>query len=144
MTGIGNVLAEWIDNGTTPKHADVTGINVNRFHRNQSNPLYRAKRVGESLGNTYKLHYPNHSNHTCRGVKRSPFHDRLKQRNAFFRDVSGWESPSWYAPNGLAPIVDKEGFGRESWFAYWKAEHEACRQDVTIFDMSFMAKLLGE
>ena len=74
-----------------------------------------------------------------RGSKRSPLHDRLADENAFFRDVSGWESPSWYSPSG-PPIVERQSFGRENWFPYWAEEHHACRNNVALFEMSFMSK----
>ena len=93
------------------------------------------------MGNTYRLHYPDHNPETCRGIKKSVLHDRLKNRKAYFRDVSGWESPSWYAI-GSDPIVEKESFERENWFPFWGAEHRACRESVALFDMSFMSKFL--
>lgn len=140
--GIGKILAEWIHKGHAPNDVDVTGINIDRFHKYQSNLEYRTQRTGEALGNTYKVHYPNHMPKTCRGAKQSPFHERLRDANAYFRDVSGWESPAWYAPAGIEPIVEKESFGRENWFPYWEAEHLACRESVVLFDMSFMSKFL--
>ena len=76
-------------------------------------------------------------------------HDRLAARNAYFRDVSGWESPSWYAP--ISPSSDdgscvgdyppaevlarRQSFGREDWFVHWSDEHNACRNEVALFDM---------
>lgn len=45
--------------------------------------------------------------HTARNVKRSPLHERLVAANAYLRDVSGWESPGWYAPAGVKPEVDE-------------------------------------
>jgi 4-methylaminobutanoate oxidase (formaldehyde-forming) len=142
--GIGKILAEWIHNKHAPHDMDVTGINMNRFHKYQSNLEYRKLRTGEALGNTYKLHYPDHMPKTCRGAKVSPIHARLQHANAYFRDVSGWESPAWYAPPGVNPLeyVEKESFGRENWFPYWKSEHTACREAVALFDMSFMSKFL--
>eukprot|EP00957_Ditylum_brightwellii_P046556 3532738-Ditylum_brightwellii.AAC.1 len=101
--GVGKLLAEWILGKQAPSDIDVTGININRFHSYQRNPSYRENRVGETLGETYKIHYPDHSPHTCRNAKQSVLHDRLKKQNAYFRDVSGWESPAWYAPSGEEP-----------------------------------------
>lgn len=138
--GIGKVLAAWIQQGKPPSGVDVTGININRFHKYQSTPRYRSERVGEALGNTYRIRYPDHSPTTCRGAKKSVLHDRLAERNAYFRDVSGWESPAWYAPAGTKPVVERESFGRENWFEYWAEEHRACREGVALFDMSFMSK----
>ena len=138
--GMGLLLARWIKERHAPDDIDVTGINVNRFHRHQSNPAFRKNRVSESLGNTYKVHYPDHQLQTCRNIKRSPLHNRLVAQGAYFRDVSGWESPAWYAGKGVTPVVEQESFGRESWFPHWAAEHRNCREDVALFDMSFMSK----
>ena len=138
--GLGRVLAHWILNGTAD--VDITGMNIDRFHSYQCNPEYRRSRALESLGLVYKCHYPNRSLETARGAKKSPFHDRLAALGAYFRDVSGWESPGWYAPGGKKPEVDKLSWGRENWFPWWEEEHRACREGVIAMDMSFMAKFL--
>jgi 4-methylaminobutanoate oxidase (formaldehyde-forming) len=98
--------------------------------------------VTEALGNTYRLLYPDHQPHTCRGAKKSVLHDRLIAQNAYFKNVSGWESPNWYAPEGVQPTIHSESFGRPPWFSFWEAEHKACREGVALFDMSFMSKFL--
>jgi 4-methylaminobutanoate oxidase (formaldehyde-forming) len=79
---------------------------------------------------------------TARGAKLSPIHHRLEAQRAYFRDVSGWENPGWYAPEGVEPTVDELSWGRQNWFPYWEAEHHAARTDVILMDMSFMAKFL--
>ncbi|KAL9184902.1 hypothetical protein ACHAXT_002679 [Thalassiosira profunda] len=138
--GIGRIVAQWVRDGRAPSNVDVTGIAPSRFHRYQNTPNYRAKRAGETLGNTYKVHYPDKQPTTCRGVKRSALHDRLAGQNAHFRDVSGWESPSWYAPDAEQAKIEQHSFRREHWFPYWEAEHRSCRERVALFDMSFMSK----
>jgi 4-methylaminobutanoate oxidase (formaldehyde-forming) len=138
--GLGRVLAHWILNGRPD--VDVTGINIDRFHPYQCNPEYRRQRAYESLGQVYQCHYPDKLPETARGAKRSPFHDRLEARGAYFRDVSGWESPAWYAPEGQEAKVERLSWGRQNWFPWWKAEHEACREGVILMDMSFMGKFL--
>jgi 4-methylaminobutanoate oxidase (formaldehyde-forming) len=138
--GLGRVLAHWILNGTAD--VDITGMNIDRFQPYQCNPEYRKNRALESLGMVYRCHYPNRSPQTARDAKKSPFHDRLAARGAYFRDVSGWESPDWYAPEGHKPDVEKLSWGRENWFDWWQAEHKACREGVIAMDMSFMAKFL--
>jgi 4-methylaminobutanoate oxidase (formaldehyde-forming) len=138
--GIGRVLAHWILNGSAD--VDITAMNIDRFHAYQCNPDYRRKRALESLGMVYKCHYPNRSPQTARGARKSPFHDRLVTQRAYFKDVSGWESPDWYAPEGFEPQIDKLSWGRQNWFPWWQAEHRACREGVIAMDMSFMAKFL--
>ena len=138
--GLGQVLAHWIVHGTP--EVDITGFNIDRLHWYQNNPEYRRQRTVESLGLVYKHHYPTRSPETARDVKKSPFHDRLKAQGAYFRDVSGWEGTDWYAPPGVEPKVETLSWGRQSWFPYWKAEHEAAREGVILMDMTFMGKFL--
>jgi 4-methylaminobutanoate oxidase (formaldehyde-forming) len=138
--GLGRVVAHWILNGTAD--VDVTGMNIDRFQSYQCNPDYRRQRALESLGMVYRCHYPTRSPQTARGAKKSPFHDRLAALGAYFRDVSGWESPDWYAPEGHEPKVDKLSWSRQNWFPWWAEEHRACREGVIAMDMTFMAKFL--
>jgi 4-methylaminobutanoate oxidase (formaldehyde-forming) len=126
--GYGRVMAHWILNGRPD--VDVTGINIDRFHRYQCNPEYRRQRALESLGLVYACHYPDRQPRTARGARKSPFHDRLAAKGAHFRDVSGWECPG--------PLT----WGRPDWFPWWEAEHRACREGVIAMDMSFMGKFL--
>jgi len=140
--GIGRTLARWIRDGHPPLDVDVTGININRFHSFQSNPSYRKERSGEALGHTYKCHYPDLQYKTCRNAKQSIFHERLIAQGAYMKDVSGWESPGWYYGTDSDQKPIQHSFGRESWFPLWEAEHNACRENAALFDMSFMSKFL--
>ena len=138
--GLGRLLANWIVTGYPD--ADITCMNIDRLHPYQNNPEYRRARAVESLGMVYKCHYPNRPHVTARNAKRSPFHDRLAAQGAYFRDVSGWESPDWYAPKGEEPKIKKLSWGRQNWFPWWESEHKACREGVIIMDMTFMSKFL--
>ncbi|MBK8938731.1 MAG: GcvT family protein [Polyangiaceae bacterium] len=138
--GLGRVMAHWIINGRPD--VDITGMNIDRLHTYQANPEYRRTRTVESLGMVYQCHYPTRSMMTARGAKLSPVHERLASQRAYFKDVSGWESPDWYAPDGVEPKVERLSWGRQNWFPYWKAEHEATREGVILMDMSFMAKFV--
>jgi heterotetrameric sarcosine oxidase gamma subunit len=136
--GIGRVVAHWIAAGRPD--VDVTGINIDRLHRYQANPAYRATRTVESLGMVYETHYPGRPMRTARGAKLSPVHQRLVAQRAYFRDVSGWEGADWYAPEGAEPVPGELSWGRPGWFGYWAAEHHAARTGVILMDMAFMAK----
>jgi glycine cleavage system aminomethyltransferase T/glycine/D-amino acid oxidase-like deaminating enzyme len=138
--GLGRVLAHWILNGRPD--VDVTGFNIDRLHAYQANPDYRRTRTVESLGMVYQCHYPTRSMTTARGAKRSALYDRLSDRGAYFKDVSGWEGADWYAPAGMRPDPGPLSWGRSSWFSRWAEEHTAAREDVIVMDMSFMAKFL--
>jgi 4-methylaminobutanoate oxidase (formaldehyde-forming) len=138
--GIGRAMAQWIVDGRPD--IDVTGMNIDRLHRYQGNPQYRAARTVESLGMVYACHYPGKSMQTARNAKLSPLHVPLAKERAYFKDVSGWESPDWYAPDGVAPVIEKLTWGRQNWFPSWAAEHHAARNGVILMDMSFMSKFL--
>ena len=74
----------------------------------------------------YATHYPGRSMRTARGAKLSPVHQRLVARNAFFRDVSGWEGADWYAPEGSlppgeAPTAGELSWGRQDWHEIGRA-----------------------
>src|SRR6516164_2295452 len=136
--GIGRVVAHWIAEGRPD--IDVTAINIDRLHRYQANPEYRATRTVESLGLVYATHYPGRSMTTARGAKVSPVHHWLVAQRAYFKDVSGWEGADWYAPEGAEPEQGPLSWGRPDWFGYWAAEHDAARTGVILMDMAFMAK----
>jgi glycine cleavage system aminomethyltransferase T/glycine/D-amino acid oxidase-like deaminating enzyme len=138
--GLGRVMAHWIINGRPD--VDVTGMNIDRLHTYQANPEYRKTRTVESLGMVYQCHYPTRSMMTARGAKKSAIYDRLAAHGAYFRDVSGWEGADWYVPHGATPNMENLSWGRQEWFPYWKAEHDAARSGVILMDMSFMAKFL--
>ena len=111
--GIGRVIAHWIAEGRPG--IDVTAMNIDRLHRYQANPEYRATRTVESLGMVYETHYPGRPMRTARGAKVSPIHQRLVAQRAYFRDVSGWEGADWYAPEGAVPEGAAPQAGRLSW-----------------------------
>jgi 4-methylaminobutanoate oxidase (formaldehyde-forming) len=136
--GLGRVVANWIVTGTPD--VDVTGFNIDRLHAYQANPEYRRQRTIESLGLVYKCHYPTMSLGTARGVRKSPFHERLAAAGAYFKEVSGWESPDWFGEPGSEPDPGPLSWGRQTWFPRWEAEHHAARQSVVVMDMSFMGK----
>lgn len=140
--GIGRALAHWIVHGRAD--IDVTGFNIDRLHKYQSNPQYRRSRSVEALGMVYECHYPGRQMTSARGARRSPLHDRLVGQGAYFKDVSGWEVPDWYAPPGVAPVAPAPSWRwqEQEWFSYWKAEHAAARNGVVLMDMSFMAKFM--
>ena len=136
--GIGRVLARWIVDGRPD--VDVTGFHIDRLRPFQAEAEYLRARTAESLGMVYRHHYPYRDPETARNVKLSPLHPRLVARGAYFREVSGWEVPDWYAPRGMEPKVERHSWGRENWFPYWEDEHRAAREGVVLMDMSFMSK----
>jgi 4-methylaminobutanoate oxidase (formaldehyde-forming) len=138
--GIGRLIASWIVDGLPD--VDVAELHIDRFQRHQTNRDYRRDRTREIVGEMYKVHFPNDSFETARGVKRHVLHDRLAAAGAFFVQSAGWEIADWYAPAGHEARVEAYSWGRQNWFPFAAEEHRACREDVALMDMSFMSKFI--
>ena len=138
--GTGKVLAHWIVDGIAP--IDVTGINVNRFTRNEATRAFRRDRGPELLGKMFGQHYHNESFTTARDVKRSVLHDRLKAAGAYFTESHSWELPDWFAPTPQQARIETYSWLRQTWFDWHAEEHRAAREDVVVIDMSSMSKFL--
>ncbi len=136
--GIGRLVAEWMIQGRPDM--DVTELNIDRFQSFHENRAFRKDRSTEIVGEMYKLHFPNKSPETARGIRRHVLHDRLTAAGACFVQSAGWEIADWYAPQGTPAEVEAYTFGRQSSFEHVGAEHRACREAVIAMDMSFMSK----
>src|SRR4051794_26606910 len=139
--GAGKVLAEWIRDRRMP--VDLTDVDVRRLHPFQGNRTYLRDRTTETLGLLYAMHWPYRQYVTARGVRRSPFHDRLVAAGAVMGETAGWERPNWYAPPGVATEY-RYSWGRQNWFERTAAECRAVRDSVALFDQSSFAKFLVE
>lgn len=135
--GIGKVLAEWIRDGHAPM--DLWEVDIRRNIPFQTNRRYLHDRVKETLGLLYATHWPNHQNESARGVRRSPFYDRLVEKGACHGVGFGWERPNWYAPMGVEAKYEYS-YGRENWFEYSANEHRSVRENVALFDQTSFAK----
>lgn len=135
--GIGHVLAAWIRDGHPPM--DLWEVDVRRNLPFQTNRRYLHDRVGESLGLLYAMHWPHRQYETGRGVRRSPFYDRLVGAGAVHGSAFGWERPNWFAPDGVEPRYTYS-YGRANWFGHAGEEHRAVREDVAMFDQTSFAK----
>ena len=137
--GAGKVLAEWIVDGRPPM--DLWDVDIRRAQPFQTNRRYLHDRSVESLGLLYAMHWPFRQVETARGVRRSPFHDRLVNLGACHGENGGWERPNWFAPEGVDPKYEYT-YGRQNWFEHSAAEHRACRENAALFDQTSLAKIL--
>jgi 4-methylaminobutanoate oxidase (formaldehyde-forming) len=86
------------------------------------------------------MHWPNLQPVTARGVRRSPLYDRLAAAGACFGELTQWERPMWFAPEGIEPAYGYS-FGRQNWFPHAAEEHRDAREAVALFDLSAFAKI---
>jgi 4-methylaminobutanoate oxidase (formaldehyde-forming) len=137
--GAGRVVADWIVDGHPPM--DLWEVDIRRFMPFQNNRRYLHDRTTETLGLLYDMHWPFRQVETARGVRRTPFHDRVAARGACFGELVGWERANWYAPPGVEPRYEYS-YGRQNWFRYSAEEHRAVREGVGIFDQTSFGKIL--
>ncbi|MEQ9487969.1 MAG: FAD-dependent oxidoreductase [Alphaproteobacteria bacterium] len=134
---IGRLLSEWVVDGVAS--LDVSDSLVSRNLPFQAGQQFLYDRSIETVGVFNDIHWPYKQLKSARGARRSPFHQMLSDNHAFFGDTMGWERPLWFAPSAKKVCVDYS-FGRQNWFEYSAAEHNAVRNDVGLMDYSPFAK----
>jgi 4-methylaminobutanoate oxidase (formaldehyde-forming) len=137
--GVGMALAHWIVEGHPP--FDMWEVDIRRIVPHQNEKNFLVERTSEALGLLYAMHWPYRQYETARGIRRTPLYARLKELNACFGEVAGWERPNWFAPAGVEPKY-RYSFKRQNWFPYCAAECKATRENVALFDQSTFAKFL--
>ncbi|RED14025.1 GcvT family protein [Pontivivens insulae] len=139
--GAGMALAHWMDTGLPP--FDIGDVDIARMQPFQRNKRYLKERVSETLGLLYADHFPYRQKATSRGIRRSPLHNLLAENGAVFGEFAGWERANWFANEGQEREY-RYDWGRQNWFDNQKAEHDAIRNGVGLYDMSSFGKIKVE
>ncbi len=139
--GVGKVLADWIRDGHPP--VELVDVDVRRTVPFQTNKKYLHDRTTETLGAMYNMHWPNLQMETARGVRRSPFHDRLLAKGAWMTEMNGFERPGFIARSGVNQNVEYS-YHKPSWFNDVGRECRNVAANVSIFDLSCYVKYLLE
>jgi glycine cleavage system aminomethyltransferase T/glycine/D-amino acid oxidase-like deaminating enzyme len=139
--GVGRVLADWIRDRHPPM--DLADVDVRRMAAFQNNKTYLRDRTTETLGLLYAMHWPNYQVTTSRGIRKTPFHDRLEKAGAAWGETAGWERPMFFASKAEDRVFDYS-YGRPGWFDAVGAECRATRDGVALYDQSSFAKFRVE
>ena len=139
--GVGKVMAQWTANRRPP--IDLWEVDVRRFASFQNEPDYLVDRTSESLGLLYAMHWPFFQPTSARRQRLSPIHEQLAAQGAVFGELAGWERPNWFASPGQARQYEYS-YGKQNWFEQSRAEHQAVRNEVALFDQTSFAKYLVE
>jgi len=135
--GVGRSLAAWIRDGHPP--FELADVDVRRMQPFQTNKSYLHDRTTETLGLLFDMHWPYRQFETARGVRRSPFHDRLSDAGAWMTEAAGWERPGFFWREGEAREIGYS-FGCQSWFDNVAAECRNTTEAVSMFDQSSFTK----
>jgi glycine cleavage system T protein len=138
--GVGSIVSELLTTGNSTQ--DITGLTIARTRPHQATRQFLGARIPKSLGYTFTFAPLPHWHHkTARNMRRLALHDRYVALGAYFHDLSGWEMPFWFSPDGPAPAVEYT-YDRQPWHALSAREHHATRTAAGLFDKSFMGKFV--
>jgi glycine cleavage system aminomethyltransferase T/glycine/D-amino acid oxidase-like deaminating enzyme len=139
--GAGQALAQWMEDGQKP--FDLGDVDISRMAPFQGNKQYLFERSKETLGLLYADHFPYLQKKTARGVRRTPFHQKLLDQGAVMGELSGWERANWFAKKDQKPEYEYS-WKRQNFFNNVAAEHKAIRNNIGIYDMSSFGKIRVE
>jgi glycine cleavage system aminomethyltransferase T/glycine/D-amino acid oxidase-like deaminating enzyme len=140
--GVGKTVAEWMTEGSPG--LDLREADINRFPPHARAMDYVRARGAQQYREVYDIIHPMQQIGSPRGIRLSPFHNRLRGLDAVFFESSGWEKPQWFESN--RPLLDKydppgrTGWEAQNWSRIQGAEHLAARDKVCLFDLSSFAK----
>jgi dimethylglycine dehydrogenase len=134
--GIGLVLSRWMDRDDPGQ--DVLAMDAARFGI-FATPRYTRIKTEENYRRRFRLAFPNEEMPAARPFRRTPVHDRLKERGAVFGANFGLENALWFAPPGVEP-VEEPTYRRSNAFAHVRAECHAVRTAVGLYETSNYAK----
>jgi glycine cleavage system aminomethyltransferase T/glycine/D-amino acid oxidase-like deaminating enzyme len=141
--GCGEVVAEWMTNGTPD--LDLHECELGRFWPHALSRPHVWTRAAQQYREVYDIIHPQQPSGPPRPLRVSPFHERQRELGAVFSEGQGWERPRWYAANeGLLDryqVIGRSGWAAKHWSPIAAAEHLATRAGVALYDMSPLAKL---
>jgi len=141
--GAGKVTAEWMMNGHI--NEDLFIYDIKRFQKFHSEINFIKKRITETLGDLYGMHWPYKQHKTSRNQKLFPYHEELKKAGAFFGVSAGYERPMWFSlKNGDTKI--EYSYNYQNWYQSVEFETKNARKNVGLFDLTAFSKydLKGE
>lgn len=139
--GVGKVMASWISEGRPP--VELIDVDVRRTQPFQRNKKYLEDRAVETIGSLFDMHWPGLQYVTARGVRRSPFHDRLLDKGAWMTELVGWERPGFFGTKEELGNIEYS-YHKPSWFNNVGEECRNTAENVSVFDYSCFTKYIVE
>ena len=135
--GVGKVTAEWLMTGHI--NEDIFSYDIKRFQKFHSELGFIKKRITESLGDLYGMHWPYKQHKTSRDQKLLPYHDELKKAGACFGQSGEYERPMWFALDGSKPEYDYS-YNYQNWYPSVEYECKNTVENVGLFELSPFSK----
>ncbi|XP_078045792.1 sarcosine dehydrogenase, mitochondrial-like isoform X2 [Augochlora pura] len=160
--GCGEQISRWIINGRPDNY--MFNYDIRRFITEQRNNLtWMTERSYEAYAKNYNIIFPHDEPLSGRNLKTDPFHNLLVEEGAIMEERQGWERPGWFYPSQKVQIIpynyekscetlanekdeyreilEKEySFELSSFNNIIRDEVLACRNNVSLFNMSYLGK----
>eukprot|EP00760_Papus_ankaliazontas_P027535 PhM_4_TR3381/c0_g1_i1/m.20302/K19191/mabO; 4-methylaminobutanoate oxidase (formaldehyde-forming) len=133
-SGVGWMLAHWILTRKPP--VDLWSVDIRRFGRFMDNNRFIRDRSAEALGLHYEIPFPRFEMQTGRNLRRSPVHHLLERQGGRFGSKFGWEKANYFS----ADTPPTYSYFNPSWHHIVRAEQRHTRTEVSIFDVTSLAK----
>ena len=135
--GVGKVTAEWLMTGHI--NEDIFSYDIKRFQKYHSELGFIKKRITETLGDLYGMHWPFKQHKTSRNIKKLPYHENLKSFGACFGVSGGYERPMWFALDGEKAEYEYS-YNYQNWYPSVEYETYNTITNVGLFDLSPFSK----
>ncbi len=135
--GVGKVTAEWMITGHI--NEDIFNYDIKRFQSFHSDIGFIKKRITESLGDLYGMHWPFKQHKTSRNIKLLPHHENLKSFGACFGVSGGYERPMWFALDGEKAEYEYS-YNYQNWYPSAEYETNNATKNVGLFDLTPFSK----
>ena len=135
--GVGKVTAEWLMTGHI--NQDIFSYDIKRFQKFHSELGFIKKRITETLGDLYGMHWPFKQHKTSRNIKTLPHHDNLKSFGACFGVSAGYERPMWFALDGEKSEYEYS-YNYQNWYPSAEYETNNTIKNVGLFDLTPFSK----
>ncbi|WP_316015473.1 FAD-dependent oxidoreductase [Roseobacter sp. HKCCA0434] len=135
--GAGHYLSQLITEGEA--EIDMWSLDPRRFG-GWVNREYATKKNEEAYEHVYILHHPDEERPAARPLRTAPCYDRMKEAGAQFGCVNGWERPNYFADHPDFDDHEARSFRRGGWWQFAKAEAQAVRESVGMFDATAFTK----
>ena len=141
--GVGRVTAEWLMTGHI--NEDIFNYDIKRFQKFHSELGFIKKRITETLGDLYGMHWPFKQHKTSRNIIITPYHDELKKAGACFGVSGGYERAMWFAHNNDKPEY-KYSYDYQNWYPSAEFETKNTTKNIGLYDLTPFSKfeLKGE
>jgi dimethylglycine dehydrogenase len=132
--GAGKYLAQWMVHGQA--EIDVSQMDARRFG-DWAVGDYTNEKSLDGYHYMFQVQLPGNYHDAGRPVRPTPLYNKLKSHGARFAEISGWEIPNWFAPEGVEEIYS---YRRTNWFEPVALECQAVRERVGVTDKTSLAK----